>query len=191
MNIQAGVSMRLLVVLNNGTVKHSWVDSIRPHWPGLIEVCETNAEALARLNSPYFFPLMACQADRETILQARSRGVQRFVILPCDATQLVQEINSNILGLSKAQGRDAQVQLHVMNQTLNSLCHGPVTHSQLQWLKQRCTGEHLQLACAAIDQVLRYMDQPNPRTAEIKNALLELSGQVQYRVDRVLSLQYA
>lgn len=183
--------MRLLVVMNEGAVNHSWVDSIRPHWPGTVELCQTNTEALHLLNSPYFFPLMACQADKETILQARNCGVQRFVILPCDAAQLVQEINANVLGLSRAQGREAQVQLHVMNQTLNSLCHGPVTHSQLQWLKQRCTGDHLLLARAAIDQVLRYMDRPNPKTAEIKNALLELSSQVQYRVDRVLSLQYA
>ena len=183
--------MRLLVVMNNDAVKHSWVDSIRPHWPGLIELCESNVQALDRLKSPYFFPLMACQADRETILKARGHGVQRVVILPCDAAQLVQEINSNVLGFSKSHGREGQVQLHVMNHTLNSLCHGPMTHSQLQWLKQRCTGEHLQLACAAIDQVMRYMDQPNPKTAEIKSALLELSGQVQYRVDRVLSPQYA
>lgn len=183
--------MRLLLVTNEGSIKYSWIDSIRPHWPGVVQLCETNAEALQILNSPYFFPLMACQADRETILQARSRGVQRFIILPCDADQLVQEINANILGLNMQQDREAQVQLHVMNQTLNSLCHGPVTHSQLEWLKRRCTGDHLLLARGAIDQVLRYMDQPNPKTAEIKRALLELSGQVQYRVDRVLSLQYA
>jgi hypothetical protein len=183
--------MRLLVVMNNGAVKHSWLDSIRPHWPGSVELCQTNAEALNRLNSPYFFPLMVCQADRDTILKARSRGVQRFVILPCDAVQLLQEIRLHVLDSSRGEGRDAQVQLHVMNQTLNSLCHGPVTHSQLQWLKQRCTGVHLQLACAAIDQVLRYMDRPNSKPAEIKNALLELSGQVQYRVDRVLAMQYA
>lgn len=183
--------MRLLLVMNEGAVKQSWVDSIRPHWPGKVELCQTNSEAFHLLNSPYFFPLMVCQADKETILQARNFGVQRFVIVPCDAAQLVHEINSNVLGLSKPQCREAQVQLHVMNQTLNSLCHGPVTHSQLQWLKQRCAGDHLLLARAAIDQVLRYMDRPNPKPAEIKNALLELSGQVQYRVDRVLSLQYA
>lgn len=183
--------MRLLLVDHEVSVENKWIEAIQPHWPGVIERLENNQQALERLNSPYFFPLMVCRADRDTILSARSRGVQRFVIAPCETLQIIEEINTNILELVSPQGRDAQVQLQVMHNTLNSLCHGPVTHRQLQWLKQRCTGVHLQLACAAIDQVLRYMDEPNHKAAEIKNALLELSEQVQFRVDRVLLTQYA
>ncbi|WP_334118409.1 hypothetical protein [Limnobacter sp.] len=183
--------MRLLVVDHEASTENKWIEAIQPHWPGVIERLENNQKALERLRSPYFFPLMVCRADRDTILCARSRGVQRFVITPCETVQVLEEINANILGLANPQGRDDQVQLHVMHNTLNSLCHGPVTHRQLQWLKQRCTGTHMQLACAAIDQVLRYMDEPNHKAAEIKNALLELSQQVQFRVDRVLLTQYA
>lgn len=183
--------MRLLLVDHDVSMEKQWIEAIQPHWPGVIERLRNNQQALDRLSSPYFFPLMVCRADRDTILHARSRGVQRFVIAPCETVQVIEEINTNILGLANPQDRDAQVQLHVMHNTLNSLCHGPVTHRQLQWLKQRCTGVHLQLACAAIDQVLRYMDEPNHKAAEIKSALLELSQQVQFRVDRVLLTQYA
>jgi S-adenosylmethionine synthetase len=183
--------MRLLVVDHEVSTENRWIEAIQPHWPGVIEQLENNQQALERLAGPYFFPIMVCRADRDTILSARSRGVQRFVIAPCEAVQVIEEINTNILGLANSQGREAQVQLQVMHNTLNSLCHGPVTHRQLQWLKQRCTGVHLQLACAAIDQVLRYMDEPNHKAAEIKNALLELSQQVQFRVDRVLQAHYA
>jgi hypothetical protein len=47
------------------------------------------------------------------------------------------------------------------------------------------------MARIAIDQIIRYMDRPNHKTAEIKNALMEISLQVQQRVDRVLGPQYA
>jgi|GEM_PF-2248103 len=183
--------MRLLVVDHEAAIEDKWIDAIQPHWPGAIERIESNQQALERLSGPCFFPVMVCRADRDTILCARSRGVQRFVIWPCEPVQVIEEINANVLGLAKTQGQEAQVQLQVMHHTLNSLCHGPVTHRQLQWLKQRCTGVHLQLVCAAIDQILRYMDQPNHKAAEIKNALLDLSLQVQFRVDGVLSPQYA
>lgn len=184
--------MRMLVVDTEAGIEDKWYAAIQPHWPGgLIDRVENNQQALDQLNGPYFFPLMVCRADRETILAARNRNVKRVMILPCDVSQVVEEINSNFSGTGARHGRDAQVQLHVMYQTLNSLCHGPVTHRQLQWLKQRCSGQHLVLACAAIDQILRYMDRPGHKTAEIKNALLELSGQVQCGIDGMLSPQYA
>lgn len=184
--------MRMLVVESGADIQDKWCAAIQPHWPGgIIERVENNQQALERLKSPYFFPLMLCRADRQTILAARERGVQRFVILPCDASQVIEEINSIFLGLSGAKNREAQVQLYVMYQTLNSLCHGPVTHRQLQWLKQRCTGAHMALACAAIDQVLRYMDQPRHKMTDIKDALLDLSRQVQCGVDGALAPQYA
>lgn len=184
--------MRMLVVENDAEIQDKWCAAIQPHWPGgIIERVENNQQAIERLDSPYFFPLMLCRADRETILAARERGVQRFVILPCDALQVIDEINAQFAVVSSVKGREAQVQLQVMHHTLNSLCHGPVTHRQLQWLRQRCTGAHMALACAAIDQIVRYMDQPNHKMTEIKNALLDLSRQVQCGVDGVRAPQYA
>lgn len=183
--------MRLLVVEKDVDVQQKWLEAVQPHWSGKIEQVDSNEDALSRLRSPYFFPVMVCLADRETILQARDRGIQRFVIRPCEPAQLIHEINQHVLDGTQENTRDAQVQLQVMYHTLNSLCHGPITHRQLQWLKQRCTGNHLHMARIAIDQIIRYMDRPNHKTAEIKNALMEISLQVQQRVDRVLGPQYA
>lgn len=184
--------MRMLVVENDAEIQDKWCAAIQPHWPGgIIERVETNQQAIERLDSPYFFPLMLCRADRETILAARERGVQRFVILPCDPVQVIDEINTHFKDVANVKGLDAQVQLRVMHHTLNSLCHGPVTHRQLQWLRQRCTGAHMALACAAIDQLTRYMDQPNHKMTEIKNALHDLSRQVQCGEGAALAPQYA
>ena len=183
--------MRILDVEKEVSIQENWVKAVQPHWPGSIEFVDSNEDALARLKTPYFFPVMVCRADRSTILKARERGVQRFVIRPCEPPKLIEEISQGIFGCTHGTSRDAQVQLQVMFHTLNSLCHGTVTHRQLQWLQQRCTGTHLQPARIAIDQILRYRDRPSHKTAEIKNALMELSTQIQLHVDRVLALQYA
>ena len=86
--------MRMLVVDSDASLENQWIDAIQPHWPGVIEFVQTNQEALGRLKSPYFFAMMVSRADRETILEARARGVQRFVIAPCETAARIRTNDS-------------------------------------------------------------------------------------------------
>lgn len=183
--------MRLLLVESDVSQQEKWLESVQPHWTGVIEFAYTSEAALQRLNTPFFFPVMVCEADREIILLARARGVQRFVMKPCEPSQLIEQVNDGLLQESLIQSTEAAVQLQVMLHTLNSLCHSSVTHRQLQWLKQRCMEVQLGMACIAIDNIIRYMDKPGHKNAEVKNALFDLSRHVQQLVDRIQSMQYA
>lgn len=183
--------MRLLVVEKDESARAKWLNVVKPHWAGEIELVDGIHDVSLRLKSPYFFPLLVCPPDKDLVLRARQCGVQRILISPCEPLDVIDEISVLLNCTPASKSREAQVQLQVLHHTLNGMCHGTVTYRQLTWLKQRCSGEHLELSRLAIDQALRYMDRPNYKTLEIKHALLELSDQVQLNVDRVMALQYA